>query len=164
MSAKLPKTDKRQLFLDRNRKHYLEFDLEKTKTCSEVFNSLKEEINKKILEIYDNTKKLEFSFIMIYSKFTSKWDNSLIEIKLDIETSLSDIMTNRQYYLCYLPVNTFNMNTKRKARNKLEEVDNDRFKGVERITKESHELEKYLSNEGIYYFDKENNTVLLNKK
>ena len=44
----LPKIDKRQLFFDRNRKNYIEFDFEQLKTCQEIYNSLHEEIDKNI--------------------------------------------------------------------------------------------------------------------
>ena len=166
-NLKLQRIDKRQLFLDRNRKNYLEFDIEKTKTCLEIYEALNEKINNKIKEIYKNdSKKMKFSFIMICSKSINKWDSSsLIEIKVDLETSLSDIMMNKQYFLCYLPINSFNINKKRKFRNKFEEEENnnDRFKGVERKTIENHELEKYLYNEGIYYFDKEKVEFLYGK-
>ena len=158
-NLKLPKIDKRQLFLDRNRKNYIEFDLEKTKTCSEIYNSLNEEINKKIEEIYTDKKEknLDFKFIVIYSRSTSKWDtSSLIEVKLDKDAELSEIMSNKLNFLCYLPENKFNIIKKKNARNKLKEEDLkiDRFREVERRTS-NHEIEKYLSYEGIYYFDKE---------
>lgn len=165
-NLKLSKIERRQLYLDRNRKNYLEFDLEKTTTCLELYETLKEDINKKLIEIYKNdSKKMKFSFIMIYSR-SSKWESSsLIEIKLDLQASLSDIMINKQYFLCYLPINSFNINKKLKARNKLDEEDNnnDIFKGVERKAAENHELEKYLYNEGIYYFDKEKVEFLYGK-
>ena len=154
-NLKLPKSDKRKLFFDRSRNKYIEFDLEKMQTCLEIYESLHEEIDKNIFEIHKNTiKKIDFSFIMI--KSSSKFDNSLIEIKLDLEAQLSDLMINKQNYLCYLPVNKFNINKKRKVRNNLEEeIHIDRFKDVERNASKDHDLEKYLSNEGIYYFDKE---------
>ena len=160
------KVDKRQLYFDRNRKNYIEFDLEKTKNCMEIYESLHEEIEKKINELHntDKNKKINFSFIMMYSR-TNKLDNSgLIELKLDKEAQLSDIMINKQYFLCYLPENKININQKRKTRNKLEEnINNDRFKDVERRTSKNHELEKYLTNEGVYYLDKEKVQFLYGK-
>ena len=155
-NLKLPKIDKRQLYFDRNRKTFIDFDLERTKTCLEIKEELQEEIDKKLSEIYnDKYKEMNFSFIMMNSK--SKFDNSsLIEIKLDLTTPLSDIMTNKQYFLCYLPKNCINIEQKRKMRNKFEEHNNnDRFKDVERGSTSTHQIEKYLNNEGIYYFDKE---------
>ena len=155
-NLKLPKTDKRQLYFDRNRKTFIDFDLERTKTCLEIKEELQEEIDKKLSEIYnDKYKEMNFSFIMMNSK--SKFDNSsLIEIKLDLTIPLSDIMTNKQYFLCYLPKNCINIEQKRKMRNKFEEHNNnDRFKDVERGSTSTHQIEKYLNNEGIYYFDKE---------
>jgi hypothetical protein len=160
------KVDKRQLYFDRNRKNYIEFDLEKTKNCMEIYDSFHEEIEKKINDLYntDKNKKMNFSFIMMYSR-TNKLDNSgLIELKLDKEAQLSDIMINKQYFLCYLPENKININQKRKTRNKLEEnINNDRFKDVERRTSKNHELEKYLTNEGVYYLDKEKVQFLYGK-
>ena len=160
------KVDKRQLYFDRNRKNYIEFDLEKTKNCMEIYDSFHEEIEKKINELHntDKNKKMNFSFIMMYSR-TNKLDNSgLIELKLDKEAQLSDIMINKQYFLCYLPENKININQKRKTRNKLEEnINNDRFKDVERRTSKNHELEKYLTNEGVYYLDKEKVQFLYGK-
>ena len=160
------KVDKRQLYFDRNRKNYIEFDLEKTKNCMEIYESLHEEIEKKINDLpnTDKNKNMNFSFIMMYSR-TNKLDNSgLIELKLDKEAQLSDIMINKQYFLCYLPENKININQKRKTRNKLEEnINNDRFKDVERRTSKNHELEKYLTNEGVYYLDKEKVQFLYGK-
>ena len=160
MSTKNIKIDKRQLFFDRNRKTYIEFDLEKTKTCEEIYNSLNKEIEQKITELYGdkNNKSFNFNFIMIYSRSNKLENTSNIEIKLDPTALLSDIMTNKQYFLCYLPPNEFNISLKKKVRNKFEEEENnfaDRFKDVERDILSNHTIEKYLSNEGIYYFDKE---------
>ena len=53
-NLKLQKTGKRHLYLDRNKKFFIEFDLEKTKTCEEIYKSLQNEIEKKIKEIYKN--------------------------------------------------------------------------------------------------------------
>ena len=155
-NLKLPKTDKRQLYFDRNRKTFIDFDLERTKTCLEIKEELQEEMDEKLSAIYnDKYKEMSFSFIMMYSK--SKFDNSsLIEIKIDLTTPLPDIMSNKQYFLCYLPKNCVNIEQKRKVRNKFEEENNnDRFKDVERGSSSTHQIEKYLNNEGIYYFDKE---------
>ena len=155
MSGKLQKIDKRQLYFDRNRKMFIEFDLEKTRTCLEIKEELNEEIEKKITEIYKSNNN-NFCFIMVYSR--SKNDNSsLIEMKLDLNTHLSDIMVNKQYYLCYLPISKANITQKRKVRNKIEDdhIRHERFKDVERDSFSTHEIEKYLLNEGVYYFDKE---------
>ena len=164
----LPKNDKRQLFFDRNRKNYIEFDLEQLKTCQEIYNSFHEEIDKNISAIYStkNNNKSNFNFILMHIRTMNKSDTStLIEVKLDLESNLSDILINKQYFLCYLPKNAFNIDKKRKVRNKLneDEFNNDRFKGVERETLSDHELEKYLSNEGVYYFDKEKVEFLYGK-
>ena len=47
-NIKVEKIDKRKLFFDRNKKTFIEFDLEKLKTCEEIYNTLKKEIEEKI--------------------------------------------------------------------------------------------------------------------
>ena len=157
MSGKLPKIDKRQLYFDRNRKTFIDFDLEKTRTCLEIKETFHEQIENIIADLYnDKNNKKNFSFIMVYSR--SRYENtSLIEIKVDLNTQLSDIMINKQYYLCYLPVIKPNIDKKKKLRNKFEDehINNERFKNVERGSLSNHAIEKYLSFEGVYYFDKE---------
>ena len=80
-----------------------------------------------------------------------------MEIKVGRIQQLSNIMINLQYSLCYLPQNEINVEYKRKARNRIKEEHhvNNRFKDVERDTISNHNIEKYLNNEGVYYFDKE---------
>ena len=149
---------KRPLFLDRSKISFLEFDLEKSKTCKEIYEGLKTEINKKINELYKNIPKgINFNFIMIYSKLNSKLENSpLIEIKLDKSYILSEIMQTNQYNLFYLP--EINSDIKRDLKLKLKEKDVNKVKGLEdknnNIKNKELLLEKYLTNEGVYYFDK----------
>ena len=45
------KSEKRPLFFDKNKTNFIEFDLEKTKTCKEIYETLNKEIEKKIKEI-----------------------------------------------------------------------------------------------------------------
>ena len=64
--------------------------------------------------------KKNFSFIMVNSRSTK--DNiSIIKIKVDLNTQLSDIVINKQYYLCYLPINKPNIDKKKKLRNTFED-------------------------------------------
>jgi hypothetical protein len=167
-STKVEKIDIRKLFFDRSKKTYIEFDLEKLKTCEEIYNTLKKEIEEKILEIYDENirKKSNFNFIMIYPR-SNKYDiSSFMEIKIDRTQQLSNIMTNSQLSLCYLPQNYINIEYKRKTRDRIKEEEhnaNDRFKDVERETISNHTIEKYLNNEGVYYFDKEKVEFLYGK-
>lgn len=103
---------------------------------------------------------------MLYPR-SNKYDiSSFMEIKIDRTQQLSNIMTNQQYSLCYLPQNDINIEYKRKTRDRIEEEEhnaNDRFKDVERETVSNHTIEKYLNNEGVYYFDKEKVEFLYGK-
>ena len=96
---------KRPLFFDRSKITFIEFDLEKVKTCKEIYEELKIEINKKINEIYRNLPKgINFNFIMTYSRLNNKFDNlALIEIKIDMSYIITELMQTNQYNLFYLP-------------------------------------------------------------
>ena len=159
-NIKVEKIDIRKLFLDWSRNNFIEFDLEKLKTCEEIYNTLTKEIEEKISGIYNENirKKSKFEFIILYPQ-SNKYDiSSFMEIKVGRTQQLSNIMINLQYSLCYLPQNEINVEYKRKARNRIKEEEhhsNDRFKDVERDTISNHNIEKYLNNEGVYYFDKE---------
>ena len=140
------KTDIKQLYFDRNRVYYIEFDLEKIKTCDQIYEALKNDIENKIKKLYKNVQGINFKFIMIYSKF-GKYDiNSLTEIKIDRSFILTELLQSNQYTLYYLPVanNDNNRNTRKGkiiGQNEIKNLIN-------------QDIENYLTSEGIYYFDK----------
>ena len=159
-NIKVEKIDIRKLFFDRSKKIFIEFDLEKLETCEEIYNAFTREIEEKISGIYDENirKKSKFEFIILIPRSNKNDIFSFMEIKVDRTQQLSNIMINMQYSLCYLPQNEINIEYKRKARNRIKEEEhhvNNRFKDVERDTISNHNIEKYLNNEGVYYFDKE---------
>ena len=141
------KTDIKQLYFDRNRFYYIEFDLEKINTCDQIYEALKNDIENKIKKLYKNVQGINFKFIMIYSKLSSKYDtNSLTEIKIDRSFILTELLQSNQYTLYYLPVS--NYDNKRNIRK-------DKINGQNEIKNlKNKEIEKYLISEGIYYFDK----------
>ena len=140
------KTDIKQLYFDRNRFYYIEFDLEKVKTCDEIYEALKNDIENKIKKLYKNVQGINFTFIMIYSKLSGKYDNnSLTEIKIDRSFILSELLQSNQYTLYYLPLQNDSQKNIRK----------DKINGQKEIkTLKNQEIESYLISEGIYYFDK----------
>jgi len=141
------KTDIKQLYFDRNRFYYIEFDLEKIKTCNQIYETLKNDIEKKIRTHYKNLPGLNFKFIVIYSKFGGRYDNnSLTEIEIDREFILTELLQSNQYNLYYLPV--LNYDNKRNIR---KDKVNEQNEIINLINKD---IESYLNYEGIYYFDK----------
>ena len=154
MSNKNLKIGKGHLYLDRNLSKFIEFDLETNKNCKDIYNNLSKKIEQKILEIYGteiNNKK--FDFILINSQTNNKSDNSpLIEIKLDHEKDIITFMNN-SIYLCYLPISKTDIDLKRNRRNNVEKKE-EMYIGVEMDSLITHNIEKYLENEGIYWFDK----------
>jgi len=150
------KSDKKYLFLDKEKKHFIEFNLDQTKTCKEIYKTLNIEIEKKIKEIYKNIpKEINFNFIMICSKMNNKFDNStLVEYKIDLNLILTELIQTNQYNLYYLP--EINNDIKRDLKLKLKEKNNSRKRSEEynSFNDEELKIEKFISNEGIYYFDK----------
>ena len=148
-------SSKRQLFFDRKKICYLEFDLEKTKTCKEIYETLNREIEIKKKEVYETIiKGIKFNFIIIYSKLNNKIDNSsLIEFKIDMNFQLADILQTNQYNLYYLPERNYDIK-KNIYKERFNEFACHKEEQKNIINK--NELEIFLNNEGIYYFDKAN--------
>ena len=165
MSNKNFKLDKYKLYFDRNRKIYIEFTLEKIRTCKDLYTFLQKEIEKKTDDIYGKEKQSKiFGFILINSKINSKSDSNSpsIELKLENKMQLVNILILNQYYLCYLPINKNDIKYKKEIIKKCEEKGDNTF-GVELESLLTHKLEKYLNNEGVYWFDKNNREFLFGK-
>ena len=148
----IQRSDKSKLYFDRNRIYFIEFDLEKINTCQKIYETLKNDIEKKIHLLYRNIPKgINFNFIVIFSKINSRYDNkSLIEIKIDMSFKFTELMQTNQYSLYYLPEIKYNIK-KNLFEARFKEALN---KKEEKVNINNTELEKYLNNEGIYYFDK----------
>ena len=101
----IQRSDKSKLYFDRNRIYFIEFDIEKINTCQKIYETLKNDIEKKIHLLYRNIPKgINFNFIVIFSKINSRYDNkSLIEIKIDMSFKFTELMQTNQYSLYYLP-------------------------------------------------------------
>ena len=148
----IQRSDRSKLYFDRNRIYFIEFDIEKINTCQKIYETLKNDIEKKIHLLYRNIPKgINFNFIVIFSKINSRYDNkSLIEIKIDMSFKFTELMQTNQYSLYYLPEIKYNIK-KNLFEARFKEALN---KKEEKINTNNTELEKYLNNEGIYYFDK----------
>ena len=148
----IQRSDKSKLYFDRNRIYFIEFDIEKINTCQRIYETLKNDIEKKIHLLYRNIPKgINFNFIVIFSKINSRYDNkSLIEIKIDMSFKFTELMQTNQYSLYYLPEIKYDIK-KNLFEARFKEALN---KKEEKVNINNTELEKYLNNEGIYYFDK----------
>ena len=149
----MQRSDKSKLYFDRNRIYFIEFDIEKINTCEKIYETLKNDIEKKIHQLYRTLPKgINFNFIVIFSKLNSRYDNkSLIEIKIDMSFKFTDLMQTNQYSLYYLPEIKYNIK-KNLFKARFKEALNKKEEKINLIN--NTELEKYLNNEGIYYFDK----------
>ena len=149
----MQRSDKSKLYFDRNRIYFIEFDIEKINTCQKIYETLKNDIEKKIHKLYRTLPKgINFNFIVIFSKLNSRYDNkSLIEIKIDMSFKFTDLMQTNQYSLYYLPEIKYDIK-KNLFKARFKEALNKKEEKINLIN--NTELEKYLNNEGIYYFDK----------
>ena len=169
MSSTSLKSFTYQLYFDRNTEIYIDFTLEKIKNCKDIYNTLRQEIEEKVKEIYGNIKEenKNFNFILINSKINNKADNSKsIELKLNNDTPIIDLINSKQYYLCYLPIEKRDIAFKKNKRNNLEEKKNEinkKFLGIELDSLITNDLENYLINEGIYLLNKTNLEFLYGK-
>lgn len=155
MSNKNLKIVKGHLYFDRKLSKFIEFDLEKNKNCKDIYINFNKKIEQKISEIYGKeiTNKA-FDFILINSQTNNKSDNSsLIEIKLDHEKNINTFMNNNLYNLCYLPISKNDIVLKKAKRNNVEKKEEINI-GVEIDSLNTHNIEKYVENEVIYWFDK----------
>ena len=166
MSKKNLKSTKYKLFFDRNREIYIEFSIENIKNCDDLYNLYNKEIEQKITEIYGEEKSSKnFSFVLINSKINTKTESNspTIELKLDKRKPIINLLVTNNYYLCYLPINNYDINLKKKVRKNIEDKNDNSTFGIELETLLNHQLEKYLNNEGIYWFDKNKNEFLYGK-
>ena len=166
MSKKNLKLGKYQLFFDRNRKIFIEFSIENIKYCKDIYTLYNKEIEQKITDIYGEEKSSKnFSFILINSKINTKTESNspTIELKLNNRKPIINLIVTNNYYLCYLPINNYDINLKKKVRKNIEDKNDNSTFGIELETLLNHQLEKYLNNEGIYWFDKNKNEFLYGK-
>ena len=154
---------RRNLYFDRNRKHFIKFILDVKTTCSTIQNQHKEEINRKLKELYGNNVNTDnFSFLIVElmaNKFEGK--NAFIDLKLNIyDTSIFNILQNTQLMLCYLPINLHNNYLKKNSKNSIKtetdcaendfEIWNFPF---EKKEKKDKKLEIYLPKTIIHYYN-----------
>lgn len=107
---------KRNLYFDRNRKSFIKFILDVKTTCSTIKKNYKEEINKKLKEIYGskvNSYKFAFFIVeLLANKFETK--PKLIDLKIGMDdTILFNLLQNKQLMLCYMPVTEYNRDLKK---------------------------------------------------
>ena len=163
----LTQDGRRNLYFDRNRKNFIKFSLDVKTTCFTIQKVHKEEINKKIKEIYgDDANTQEFGFLiveLIANKFEGK--PALIDLKIGMnDTILFNALQNRQLMLCYLPINMHNQTLKKSSKNisKLEENINNNKDNEEEICsykgKSEKDIKVFLSKTVIHYYNNSKKT------
>ena len=166
MSKKNLKLAKYQLYFDRNRKIFIEFSIENIKYCIDICTLYNKEIEQKIEEIYGEEKSSKnFAFILINSKINTKAENNSpsIELKINNRRPIIKLLATNNYFLCYLPINKFDINLKKNVRKIIEDRNDNSTFGIELETLLNNNVEKYLNNETIYWFDKNKNEFLYGK-
>ena len=156
MSNKSTKPLMKRLYFDRDKKSFLDFDLEKYKTCKSIMTKLNKEINEKVIKKHGKDVNLNnFAFIISDPKIYKQTNTtSLIEIKVDLNYDIYDFLAKQQYILYYTQKKNYNNSEKRKTRNKLKEI-NEQFFGVEK--EKGKDIEKYMTNEKVLRYDNQKN-------
>ena len=144
---------KRALFLDKESKNTIIFDLDNNTTCETLLNEYK----KPLIEIINVTYKKnidEFEFIMIENKTNKKLDDipSLMKFKIKMTTKLYNLLNSFQYSLFFLPKNKKNRKERLKARNENMLLENC-FESYNTNYFSDKNIEEYLSKAILYLYD-----------
>jgi len=156
---------KRNLYFDRERENFIKFGLVVGTTCSYILKNYKEDIINKLKEInrQEEVNLNNYSFFiveLIANKYEKK--QTLIDLKINMEdSSLFNILQNRQLILCFLPVEKSDISLRKKFRDILEisytpdnlikeaEVNNVK-------NKDKNEIITYLDKTIIHYYNEKN--------
>ena len=152
---------KRNLYFDKARKNFIKFSLDVKTTCEYIFQTYKEDINKKLIEIYGNDVNIEeFSFLiveLIGNKLQKK--PTYIELKIGMnDTMLFNVLQNNQLMLCFLPKNVYNYGIKKNSKNIIEysPMKKDFYKSVKHSKfnwKNKNNITVYLAKTIIHYYN-----------
>lgn len=156
---------KRNLYFDRERENFIKFGLVVGTTCSYILKNYKEDIINKLKEInrQEEVNLNNYSFFiveLIANKYEKK--QTLIDLKINMEdSSLFNILQNRQLILCFFPVEKSDISLRKKFRDVLEisytpdnlikeaEVNNVK-------NKDKNEIITYLDKTIIHYYNEKN--------
>lgn len=156
---------KRNLYFDREREYFIRFGLTVGTTCSLILKNYKEDIINKLKEInrQEEVNLNNYSFFIV-ELVANKYENkqTLIDLKIGMEdSSIFNILQNRQLILCFLPVEKANISLRKKFRDVLEisyspdnliieaEVNNVK-------NKDKNEIITYLDKTIIHYYNEKN--------
>ena len=153
---------KRNLYFDRERENYIKFGLVVGTTCSFILKNYKGDIINKLKEINGNDKEVNlnnYSFFiveLIANKYERK--QALIDLKISMEdSSLFNIMQNRQLILCFLPEEKLDISIRKRYRDIVEmpNIQDNLIKEAEVNNvknKDKKEIITYLDKTTIHYY------------
>jgi hypothetical protein len=156
---------KRNLYFDREREYFIKFGLVVGTTCSYILKNYKDDIINKLKEINGqeevNLNNYSFYIVeLIANKYEKK--QTLIDLKINMEdSSLFNILQNRQLILCFLPVKKSDISLRKKFREDLEisNIPNNLIIEAEVNNvknKDKNEIITYLDKTIIHYFNEKN--------
>ena len=156
---------KRNLYFDREREYFIKFGLVVGTTCSYILKNYKDDIINKLKEINGqeevNLNNYSFYIVeLIANKYEKK--QTLIDLKINMEdSSLFNILQNRQLILCFLPVKKADISLRKKFREELEKsnIPNNLIIEAEVNNvknKDKNEIITYLDKTIIHYFNEKN--------
>ena len=149
---------KRNLYFDRNRQNFIKFSLEVKTTCTSIKNMHKDEINKKLKEIYGEKVNTDnFSFLVV-ELIANKFDGKIpsVDLKVNsINTRLFNILQNTQLMLCYLPIVPHNNFLKKNSKDLPNGIGNNLLGTDENLYKKKNEnkIEVFLPKTIIHFYN-----------
>ena len=144
---------KRILYLDKEYRDTILFDLDNNTTCETILNEHKNAI----IEVINGTHKKSIDdceFLIMENKINRKFDDipTLMEFKLKMKTKLYNLLNNHQNNLFFLPKRKKNREERLKARNENNITENC-FNLSDTNYFSDKNVEEYLSKSIFYLYD-----------
>ena len=144
---------KRVLYLDKENRNSILFDLDNNTTCEIVLNQHKDSITEIINSIHQKNID-ECEFLIVENKINKKIDDipTLMKFKINKKTKLFNLLNNHQNNLLLLPKKKVSREIRLKARNENYVIDH--FNDLAETNYFSNKnIEEYLTKTLIYLYD-----------
>lgn len=142
----------KNLYLDREKINYIQFNLENNISINSIITNYKDILKDKIEPIYKVSIE-DCHFLIIENRITKKDDiPSLMEFRVNKKTKLFNLLQNSQNNLFFLPKKKSSLSDRQKARNKTNVVENN-FEDSENDYFSNKTNEEYISKLYFYFYD-----------
>ena len=165
-----PKDGKRKLYFTIDMQNFISYNLEFKTTCRSIFETNKNLINSKLIELNNNTKIdiNNYDFFLIDLKGIKKSQSQaslLTKIKLNWDLYISQFLQNPKTILCFLEKNVKNKKSRIKLRNntleeKINTTNNEKLLKMKKKYLINKESEDFYTNKSIFLYNYDNNSYI----